>query len=83
MTTIFGSLPLIILIKYFDMYNYSYYIIIIVLESISHRSGLVLIAYLSIYDILKELIYTQKQPSLLNFYPVKRVKQQNIYNFLY
>ena len=68
MTTIFGSLPLIILIRYFNMYNHSYYIIIIVIESISHRSGLVLIAYLSIYDILKELIYTQKQPSLLNFY---------------
>lgn len=48
MTTIFGSLPLIILIKYFDMYNYSYYIIIIVLESMSYRSDLVFIAYLSI-----------------------------------
>lgn len=58
MTTIFGLLPLIILIIYFDIYNYSYYIIIIVLESISHKSGLVLIAYLSIYDVLKLLIYT-------------------------
>ena len=56
MTTIFGLLPLIILIIYFDIYNYSYYIIIIVLESISHKSGLVLIAYLSIYDVLKLLM---------------------------